>query len=82
MPVENASEASIIPDISVIPVKNLQEAADFLTKNKSLENHDEITKIFTKNEEIFIDFASIIGQESAKRAMIIAAAGGHNIILQ
>lgn len=82
LPVENASEASIIPDISVIPVKNLQEAADFLTKNKSLENHDEITKIFTKNEEIFIDFASIIGQESAKRAMIIAAAGGHNIILQ
>lgn len=55
---------------------------DFLTKNKSLESHDEIVKISPKNEENFIDFASIIGQESAKRAMIIAAAGGHNIILQ
>lgn len=82
LPKENASEASIIPDIEVIPVKNLNEAIEFLTKQKNLENHDEIDIVQKIEEENFIDFKSIIGQESAKRAMIIAAAGGHNIILQ
>lgn len=82
LPEDNYSEASIIPNIEIIPVKNLKEAIQFLTKEKNFAEINITPETKTEEENIFIDFKNILGQNLAKRAIMIAAAGGHNIILQ
>lgn len=79
VPVENAKEAAIISGISVIPVSNLTELIEFL------ENKIEIAP-WKKTELVFengggTDISEIKGQENAKRALMISAAGGHNLLM-
>ncbi len=79
LPAENANEAAVIKNIKVIPVENLQEAIDFLEERKEIK-----PKIFqpVKSELVHApDFSEIKSQENAKRALIIAAAGGHNMLM-
>lgn len=83
IPKTNAEEAAIIPDIEVVPVENLQEIIDHLEERAVISPQPE-TKIsyhssFTAPNAV--DFSEIKGQEHAKRALMIAAAGGHNIIM-
>ncbi|MDD3144897.1 MAG: YifB family Mg chelatase-like AAA ATPase [Candidatus Gracilibacteria bacterium] len=84
LPVENSIEASIIPGIDIIGIKNLQELIDILNKDKPLEL---VPKLDFKNlnKDDFIDskydLKYILGQNHAKRALEIAASGGHNIIM-
>jgi len=82
VPKENASEASVIEEISVIPVDNfLDLVAHLLGKNK-IEPAPKIDlEKFFSAEENELDMSFIRGQEHAKRALEIAAAGGHNVIL-
>ena len=75
-------EASVIPDIDVIAVKNLKEVVDMLTNVKPLEKSAKLDISSLPRSTMTIDFSSIHGQEQAKRALIIAAAGGHNILMQ
>ena len=82
VPFDNAREAAIIPGIEIIGVENFVEVVDFLTWHKKLETKKEIISTPFVSEKHCIDFSTICWQEHAKRAMIIAAAGGHNIILQ
>ncbi len=82
LPYENATEASIIPWIEIIGVESLVEVVDYLVGKKLLSNKKEIEIFTQETEDNFIDFSTILWQEQAKRAIIIAAAGGHNIILQ
>ena len=82
IPAENSSEASIVGGIKIFPVKNLRDIVKHLdTKNKFLINKIEKTKIVVSLENGNDVFEEIIGQENAKRALLIAAAGGHNIAL-
>ncbi|PJE58315.1 MAG: magnesium chelatase [Candidatus Portnoybacteria bacterium CG10_big_fil_rev_8_21_14_0_10_36_7] len=82
LPKDNAPEAALITDIEIIPVENLIDLCDHLQKNKII-NPQPKTEIedFQTEDITALDFGFIIGQEHAKRAMEIAAAGGHNILM-
>ncbi len=82
LPLENASEASVVKGIKVIPVKNLFDLVKHLRQENKITPFPspQLDELF-KKESVSIDMAHIKGQEQAKRALEIAAAGGHNVLL-
>ena len=83
VPKDSANEASVITGINVYPVTSLSELIGFLNGVSEIKklNHTVHHSLSTDHETVEFDFSEIIGQESAKRAMTIAAAGGHNIFM-
>lgn len=83
LPVQNAKEAAIVKDLEVYGIENIAQVIDHFDKNATLERTIVDTRAEFKNsiQNPDFDFSDVKGQESIKRCMEIAAAGGHNIIL-
>lgn len=93
LPEKNKLEAALVPDINIYPVENLQQIVEFYrekneTGKETIEKQEYISDKELKNlkntkslNEVSDAFHYVIGQELAKRALLIAASGGHNIAL-
>jgi magnesium chelatase family protein len=79
--VENAPEAAVVEGIDICPVKSLSQLVEALLGIARIDPYKvDISKLMKKPDHL-VDFSEVRGQENVKRAMEIAAAGGHNMIL-
>ena len=87
LPEENATEAAVVQELNVFPVRDLRQAAEIAQGLQSGRSTPipplklDIKDIKTNENKYRVDFSEVRGQSSAKRALEIASAGGHNILM-
>ena len=82
VPHENVEEASVVEGIDVIPVKVLQDAVQYLNGERMIEPcHTNLADLVANDCDSSDDFADVKGQTGARRAIEVAVAGGHNILM-
>ena len=82
VPSENAQEAAVVEDLEIIPIGSLSEAVGYLSGKLQIEPvPSRINEIFEAYSKYDVDFSDVRGQEMSKRALTIAAAGNHNLLM-
>jgi magnesium chelatase family protein len=82
LPAVNADEAAVVENIDIIAASNFRQVYNFLNGVIDIEPHKiDIKEVFSKSSVYLVDFSEVKGQQHVKRALEIAAAGGHNILM-
>lgn len=79
LPADNAQEATLAKGLEIYPIEHVNDLVAHINKEALIQNAPEY--VFTQHRDDTMDFSDVMGQDSVKRPLIIAAAGMHNILL-